>query len=130
VDGYPRALACTWHGKEKGVPSGTPFLPSEAGHSIRGLIVIAGPTGSGKTTTQAAMVHHLNATRTRHIVTIEDPIEYSHTNIKSKIVQRQLGGDTYSFAQALKNILRHDPDVILVGEMRDTETAAAIIQRL
>jgi len=93
----------------------------------RGLIVIAGPTGSGKTTTQTAMIHYLNATQTRHIVTIEDPIEYSHTNINSKIVQRQLGGDTFSFAQALKHILRHDPDMILVGEMRDTETAAAVL---
>jgi twitching motility protein PilT len=93
----------------------------------RGLIVISGPTGSGKTTTQAAMIRYLNATRTRHVVTIEDPIEYSHPNINSTITQRELGGDTFSFAQSLKHVLRHDPDVILVGEMRDTETAAAVI---
>ncbi len=93
----------------------------------RGLVVVAGPTGSGKTTTQAAMIQHLNNTRTRHIVSIEDPIEYSHPNIRSAITQRELGGDTFSFAQALKHVLRHDPDVIVVGEMRDAETAAAVL---
>src|SRR5271157_415970 len=93
----------------------------------RGLIVISGPTGSGKTTTQAAMIQHINAHQTRHILSFEDPIEYSHPNIKSKITQRELGNDTYSFAEALKHALRHDPDVIVVGEMRDSETAAAVI---
>lgn len=93
----------------------------------RGLIVISGPTGSGKTTTQAAMIQYINANQTRHILSFEDPIEYSHPNIKSKITQRELGGDTLSFAQALKYALRHDPDVIVVGEMRDSETAAAVI---
>ena len=93
----------------------------------RGLIVVTGPTGSGKTTTQAAMLHHLNINEGRHIVTIEDPIEYVHNNIKSAITQRQLGSDTHSFASALRHILRQDPDVILVGEVRDTDTAAAVL---
>ncbi len=93
----------------------------------RGLIVVTGPTGSGKTTSQAAMIRHLNSNESRHIVTIEDPIEYIHPSIKCAITQRQLGSDTLSFAQALKYILRQDPDVILVGEMRDLETAAAVL---
>ncbi len=94
---------------------------------LRGLIVISGPTGSGKTTTMAAMVNHLNRMATRHIFTIEDPIEYFQPNLDSVITQRELGRDTKSFAQALKHVLRHDPDVILVGEMRDTETASAAL---
>ena len=93
----------------------------------RGLIVVSGPTGSGKTTTQAAMIQYINAAQTRHILSFEDPIEYSHPNNKSKVTQRELGGDTFSFAEALKHALRHDPDVIVVGEMRDSETAAAVI---
>lgn len=93
----------------------------------RGLVVISGPTGSGKTTTQAAMIQYINENQTRHVLSFEDPIEYHHTQIKSKITQRELGGDTYSFAQALKHALRHDPDVVVVGEMRDSETAAAVI---
>ena len=93
----------------------------------RGLVVISGPTGSGRTTTQAAMIQYINTTQTRHVLSFEDPIEYSHTNIKSKITQRELGSDTNSFAEALKHALRHDPDVIVVGEMRDSETAAAVI---
>jgi twitching motility protein PilT len=93
----------------------------------RGLVIISGPTGSGKTTTQAAMIQYVNANQTRHILSFEDPIEYSHPSIKSKITQRELGGDTYSFAEALKHALRHDPDVIVIGEMRDSETAAAVI---
>ena len=93
----------------------------------RGLIIISGPTGSGKTTTQAAIIEYINANQTRHILSFEDPIEYSHRNINSKIIQRELGGDTLSFAEALKHSLRHDPDVIVVGEMRDSETAAAVI---
>jgi pilus retraction protein PilT len=93
----------------------------------RGLIIISGPTGSGKTTTQAAMIQYINANQTRHILSFEDPIEYSHSSLKSKITQRELGGDTLSFAQALKHALRHDPDVIVIGEMRDSETAAAVV---
>ena len=93
----------------------------------RGLVVITGPTGSGKSTTIAAMIQHLNHYETRHVVTIEDPIEYVHPCIKCSVTQRQLGSDTLSFANALKHILRQDPDVILVGEMRDTETADAVL---
>jgi twitching motility protein PilT len=93
----------------------------------RGLIAISGPTGSGKTTTQAAMIQHLNTVRTCHVVSVEDPIEYFHSNLDSVVTQRELGRDTLSFSQALKHVLRHDPDVILVGEMRDTETAAAVL---
>jgi len=92
-----------------------------------GLVIISGPTGSGKTTTQAAMIQHLNTTRISHVVTIEDPIEYLHSSLNSAVTQRQLGSDTLSFANALKHILRQDPDVILVGEMRDLDTAAAVI---
>lgn len=93
----------------------------------RGLIIVTGPTGSGKSTTLAAMVQHLNTTESLHVVTIEDPIEYVYPSIKCAITQRQLGSDTLSFPQALKHILRQDPDVILVGEMRDLETAAAVL---
>jgi twitching motility protein PilT len=93
----------------------------------RGLIVVTGPTGSGKSTTLAAMINHLNTTESRHVVTIEDPIEYVHPSIKCAVTQRQLGSDTLSFTAALKHVLRQDPDVILVGEMRDTDTAAAVL---
>jgi len=93
----------------------------------RGLVVVTGPTGSGKSTTLAAMIQYLNHNETRHVVTIEDPIEYVHTGVKCAITQRQLGTDTLSFDNALKHILRQDPDVILVGEMRDPETADAVL---
>ncbi len=93
----------------------------------RGLVVITGPTGSGKSTTLAAMIDHLNNAECRHVITIEDPIEYVYTGGKCVISQRELGSDTRSFAQALKHVLRQDPDVILVGEMRDPETAAAVL---
>ena len=93
----------------------------------RGLVVVSGPTGSGKSTTLAAMIQHLNASGRRHVVTIEDPIEYVYPSINCAITQRELGSDTVSFAEALRHVLRQDPDVILVGEMRDTETAAAVL---
>ncbi len=93
----------------------------------RGLVIVTGPTGSGKTTTLAAMVHHINSNRTCHILSIEDPIEYTHSNLQSMITQRELESDTLSFAGALRHALRQDPDVILVGEMRDLETAAAVL---
>ena len=93
----------------------------------RGLVIVSGPTGSGKTTTLAAMIHHINANRTCHVVTIEDPVEYNHPNLRSAVTQRELGTDTLSFAKALKHVLRQDPDVILVGEMRDLDTAAAVL---
>ena len=104
-----------------------PQIYKELALKPRGLIVVTGPTGSGKTTSQAAMINYLNINESRHVVTIEDPIEYVHTTIKCAITQRQLGTDTLSFAAALKHILRQDPDVILVGEMRDIETAAAVL---
>lgn len=93
----------------------------------RGLIIITGPTGSGKTTTLAAMIQHLNNTESRYVITIEDPIEYVHPGIKCAVSQRELAVDTLSFGGALKHVLRQDPDVILVGEMRDLETAAAVL---
>ncbi len=88
----------------------------------RGLVLVTGATGSGKTTTLAAMIDEINATRTSHIMTIEDPIEYLHRDKKSIINQREIGVDTTSFSMALRSALRQDPDVILVGEMRDFET--------
>ena len=93
----------------------------------RGLVVVSGPTGSGKSTTLAAMINHLNSVESRRVVTIEDPIEYVYSNLNCTITQRELGNDTLSFAEALKRVLRQDPDVILVGEMRDLETAAAVL---
>ncbi len=93
----------------------------------RGLVVVSGPSGSGKSTTLAAMLNYLNRMENRSVVTIEDPIEYIYANDKCTITQRELGSDTLSFAEALKHILRQDPDVILVGEMRDPETAAAVL---
>ncbi len=93
----------------------------------RGLVVVSGPTGSGKSTTLAAMLNHINANKMCHILTIEDPIEYTHIPLRSAVTQREVGTDTLSFAQALKHSLRQDPDVILVGEMRDLETAAAVL---
>lgn len=93
----------------------------------RGLVLVTGVTGSGKTTTLAAMIDHINRTQRRHIVTIEDPIEVLHRDQLSIINQRELGIDTESYASALKYVLRQDPDVILIGEMRDSETASAAL---
>jgi twitching motility protein PilT len=93
----------------------------------RGLFLVTGPTGSGKTTTLAALVNWLNEHCDHHIVTIEDPIEYFHTHKKSTINQREVGVDVPSFAEALRRVLRQDPDVIMVGEMRDLETTSAAI---
>lgn len=88
----------------------------------RGLILVTGPTGSGKSTTLAAMIQHINSTRDAHILTVEDPIEFVHPNLKSLVNQREVGAHTKSFANALKAALREDPDIILVGELRDLET--------
>lgn len=88
----------------------------------KGLILVTGPTGSGKSTTLASLIHHINATREAHIITVEDPIEFVHPNIKSLINQREVGSHTKSFANALKAALREDPDILLVGELRDLET--------
>ncbi len=93
----------------------------------RGLVLVTGPTSSGKSTTLAAMIEHVNRTHARRIVTIEDPIEYLFEDRRSVVTQRQVGADTHSFAAALKHALRQDPDVIMVGEMRDLETIAATL---
>jgi twitching motility protein PilT len=105
-----------------------PEVVSRFAEEPRGLVLCCGPTGSGKTTTLAAMVDQINRTRTAHIVTIEDPIEVLHQDDKSSISQRELGSDTRDFAQAMRAALRQDPDVILVGEMRDSETVATALQ--
>lgn len=93
----------------------------------RGLVVVTGPTGCGKSTTQASMIDIINSSRSCHIITIEDPIEYMHQHKKSIIEQREVGIDTLGFGRALKRVLRQDPDVILVGEMRDLETIQTAI---
>ncbi len=93
----------------------------------RGLVLVTGPTGSGKSTTLAAMVDKINTEQSKHILTIEDPIEYAHSSKKSIVVQREIHYDTYSFAAALRSSLRQDPDVVLIGEMRDLETIAAAV---
>ncbi len=93
----------------------------------RGLVLVTGPTGSGKSTTLAAMVNHVNQTRNSHVLTLEEPIEYLHRHGKSMINQREIGDDSHSFAAALRAALREDPDVILVGEMRDLETISTAV---
>jgi twitching motility protein PilT len=90
-------------------------------------VLVTGPTGSGKSTTLAAVIDLINAERQCHIITIEDPIEYRHRHMKALVEQRELGEDTLSFASALKHVLRQDPDVIMVGEMRDLETISAVV---
>jgi twitching motility protein PilT len=99
-----------------------PAVVEDASRRPRGLILVTGPTGSGKSTTLAALLNHINLNRAEHILTIEDPIEFIYRNEQSLIHQRQLGEDTHSFAAALRAALREDPDVILVGEMRDLDT--------
>ncbi|MBI4296963.1 MAG: type IV pilus twitching motility protein PilT [Chloroflexi bacterium] len=101
---------------------GLPELCIDLAARPRGLVLVAGPTGSGKSTTLAAMVNHINQHFSRRIITIEDPIEYLHTNQQSMLLQRELGSDTLSFASGLRAALRQDPDVIMLGEMRDPET--------
>jgi twitching motility protein PilT len=93
----------------------------------RGIVLLTGTTGSGKSTTLAAMVDHINTTRSRHVVTIEDPIEFLHTDKRSAINQREVGMDTATFNTALRRVLRQDPDVILIGEMRDAESVHAAL---
>jgi len=103
---------------------GMPEIVTQVAERPRGLVLVTGPTGSGKSTTLAAMIDYINRTRAEHILTIEDPIEFVHTSKLSVIHQRELGLDTRSFANALRSALREDPDIILVGEMRDHETIA------
>ena len=106
---------------------GLPQICKELVLKPRGLILVTGSTGSGKSTTLAAMINHLNENDRRNVITIEDPIEYLHPNKRCIIAQRDLGDDTRSFATALIHALRHDPDVIVVGEMRDLDTTATAI---
>ena len=101
---------------------GLPAAVEKIANKPRGLVLVTGPTGSGKSTTLAAIIDHINTNRAEHILTIEDPIEFVHTSKKSIIHQRELGLDTRSFSNALRSALREDPDIILVGEMRDHET--------
>ena len=106
---------------------GLPDILKEITMSKRGLVLVVGATGSGKSTTLAAMVDYRNATESGHIITIEDPIEFVHRHKKSIVTQREVGFDTHSFQAALKNTLRQAPDVILIGEIRDTETMEAAV---
>jgi twitching motility protein PilT len=103
---------------ELGLP---PVMKGFIGQS-QGLVLVTGPTGSGKSTTLAAMIHQISVDRACHIITIEDPIEYVHPHMRSAVDQREVGSDTASFADALRAVLREDPDVVLVGEMRDLES--------
>ncbi len=104
-----------------------PLVLEEFTRKPRGLVLVTGPTGSGKSTTLASLINIINETRNCHIITIEDPIEFLHPHKKSIVNQREVGSDTKSFAQALKYVLRQDPDVILIGEMRDLETISAAL---
>ncbi len=106
---------------------GLPPVIEELCNRPRGLILVTGPTGSGKTTSLAAMIDKINSERHEHIITVEDPIEYLHPHKKCLVNQREVGSDTESFKRALKYILRQDPDVVLVGEMRDLETIEAAL---
>ncbi|MDB5163966.1 MAG: twitching motility protein PilT [Candidatus Saccharibacteria bacterium] len=106
---------------------GLPPIINKFADYPRGLVLVTGPTGSGKSTTLAALVSKINNERAAHIITIEDPIEFTHKSKKSVIVQREVHYDTYSFSAALRSSLREDPDVVLIGEMRDLETIAAAI---
>jgi len=108
---------------ELGVPAIVEALADEA----RGLVLVTGPTGSGKTTTVAAMIDHINRTRAVNVVTIEDPIEFVFTDERALVNQREIGNDTGGFAEAMRRVLRQDPDVIFIGEMRDPETVKAAL---
>jgi twitching motility protein PilT len=106
---------------------GLPKAVEELTEKPRGLVLVTGPTGSGKSTTLAAMIDRINETRQEHIMSVEDPIEFLHAHKKCIVNQREVNQDTKSFAQALKHVLRQDPDVILVGEMRDLETISLAV---
>ena len=106
---------------------GLPRVVRDLADEPRGLVLVTGPTGSGKTTTLSAMIDHINATRACHIVTIEDPIEVIHPDQRAAVNQREVGVDTESFITAMRAAMRQDPDVILIGEMRDTETVQAAL---
>lgn len=106
---------------------GMPQVVNSFADFPRGLVLVTGPTGSGKSTTLAALVDKINSERAHHIITIEDPIEFTHKSKRSVVVQREVHYDTYSFSAALRSSLRQDPDVVLIGEMRDLETISAAI---
>jgi len=106
---------------------GLPTTVNAFANYPRGLVLVTGPTGSGKSTTLAALIDQINTEKSHHIITIEDPIEFTHKSKRSLIVQREVHYDTYSFSAALRSSLRQDPDVVLIGEMRDLETISAAI---
>ena len=106
---------------------GMPQIISSFADYPRGLVLVTGPTGSGKSTTLAAIINKINSEKAMHILTIEDPIEFTHKSIRSVVAQREVHYDTYSFSRALKSALREDPDVVLLGEMRDLETISSAI---
>ena len=107
---------------------GLPEVIAEISSQARGLVLVTGVTGSGKTTSQAAMIHHINQNFRKHVITLENPIEYLHRDINCSVTQREVGSDTSSFQTGLRAALREDPDVILIGEMRDTETIDTAIK--
>lgn len=106
---------------------GLPAVVSTFADFPRGLVLVTGPTGSGKSTTLAALIDKINTERAEHIITIEDPIEFTHKSKRSVVAQREVHYDTYSFSAALRSVLREDPDVVLIGEMRDLETISAAV---
>jgi len=124
-------IACAFRMIPIDVPTldeyGNPPIFKELIKREKGLILVTGPTGSGKSTTLASMLHEINLTERRHIITVEDPVEFVHKNIKSLFSQRDVGSNTASFSAALKYALRQDPDIILIGEMRDAETIGAAL---
>jgi len=124
-------IACAFRMIPLNIPTldeyGNPPIFKELIKREKGLILVTGPTGSGKSTTLASMLHEINITQRRHIITVEDPVEFVHKNNKSLFSQRDVGSTTKSFAAALKYALRQDPDIILIGEMRDKETIAAAL---
>lgn len=127
--GYP---CCALRLLREGIPTfedlNLPAVIRKMADLPRGLVLVTGPTGSGKSTTMAAMIQHISTTRCSHIITIEDPIEYRFTHHSSMVHQREVGSDTHSFADSLRSALREDPDVILVGEMRDFETIQSALR--
>ena len=106
---------------------GLPDVMAELAMKVRGLVLVTGPTGAGKTTTLASVVDYINMNREAHIITIEDPVEYVHAHKRSIVTQREVGSDTKGFADALRYVLRQDPDVVMIGEMRDLETIGAAL---
>lgn len=106
---------------------GAPGVAADLALKPRGLVLVTGPTGSGKSTTLTAMVDIINTTRPAHVITVEDPIEFQHTSKRALVHQREIGSDTVSFAEALRRVLRQDPDVILIGELRDPESIATAL---